>query len=82
MNPKRLKFVAVWLLFAHLFDLYWVIFPSMPGMENGYVFSWIDFTFPIATIGFIIVIFAMLAKKYNLMPIGDPKIKRGLDFYL
>ena len=82
MDPKRLKFVAVWLLFAHLFDLYWVIFPSMPGMENGYVFSWIDFVFPIAVVGFVILVFTALAKKYNLMPVGDPKIKRGLDFYL
>ena len=35
MNPKRLKFVAIWLLFAHLYDLFWIVIPSMPGMEIG-----------------------------------------------
>jgi hypothetical protein len=82
MDPKRLKIAAVWLLFAHLFDLFWLVMPGMPGMENGYVFSWIDLVFPIATVGFIIFLFSVKAKKQNLIPIGDPKIKRGLDFHL
>lgn len=82
MNPKRLKFIAIWLLFAHLFDLYWLVMPQMPGLEGGYVFSWIDFVFPIATVGFVILIFAMKAKKENLIPVGDPKLERGLDFHL
>jgi len=82
MNPKRLKFISVWLLFAHLFDLYWLVMPQMPGLADGFVFSWIDLVFPVAAVGFIIIIFNMKAKKENLMPIGDPKLKRGLDFHL
>jgi hypothetical protein len=82
MNPKRLKFISVWLLFAHLFDLYWLVMPGMPGLENGYVFSWIDLVFPVATVGFIIFIFNLKAKKRNHVPLGDPKLKRGLDFHL
>ena len=82
MNPKRLKFIAVWLLFAHFYDLFWIVIPSMPGMEKGYIFSWIDFVFPVAVVGVVILIFNLLAKRFNLMPVGDPKIKRGLDFHL
>lgn len=82
MNPKRLKFISVWLLFAHLFDLYWLVMPQMPGLADGYVFSWVDLVFPVAAIGFIIIIFNMKAKKENLIPVGDPKLKRGLDFHL
>lgn len=82
MDPKRLKFSAVWLLFAHLFDLFWIVMPEMPGMEHGYSFSWIDLVFPIGTVGFIILIFSLKAKKVNLIPAGDPKLKRGLDFHL
>ena len=82
LNPKRLKYIAVWLLFAHLFDLFWLVMPGMPGMENGYVFSWIDLVFPIAAVGFVIFLFSMKAKKQNLIPVGDPKLKRGLDFHL
>jgi len=82
MDPKRLKFAAIWLLFAHLFDLFWLVIPGMPGMEEGYVFSWIDLVFPVATVGFIILLFSFKAKKRNLIPVGDPKLKRGLDFHL
>jgi len=82
MNPKRLKYIAVWLLFAQLIDNFWLVMPAMPGMENGYVFSWIDLVFPIAVVGFVIFLFGMKAKKQNLIPVGDPKLKRGLDFHL
>jgi hypothetical protein len=82
MNPKRLKFIAVWLLFAHLFDLFWLIMPNMGYMKTGYTFSWIDLVFPIAGIGIVILVFNYKAKKDNLIPIGDPKLKRGIDFHL
>jgi hypothetical protein len=82
MNPKRLKFIAVWLLFAHLLDIFWLVMPNMGSMKNGYVFSWIDLVFPIAGTGLVILVFAFAAKKANLIPIGDPKLKRGIDFHL
>lgn len=81
-NPKRLKFIAIWLLFAHLLDLFWLIMPNMGVMKKGYYFSWIDLVFPIAGIGIVILVFYLSAKKYNLIPIGDPKLKRGIDFHL
>ncbi len=81
-NPKVLKFIAVWLLFAHLFDLFWLIMPNMESMKNGYVFSWIDLVFPIAGVGLVLLVFNYRAKKDNLIPIGDPKLKRGIDFHL
>ena len=82
MNPKILKFISVWLLFAHLFDLFWLVMPEMEQMSGGYFFSWIDLVFPIAVVGIIILVFNMKAKKENLIPIGDPKLQRGLDFHL
>ena len=82
MNPKRLKFIAVWLLFAHLFDLFWLIMPNMGSMKSGYYFSWIDLVFPIAGIGLVVLVFNYKSKKENLIPIGDPKLKRGIDFHL
>jgi hypothetical protein len=82
MDPKKLKFISVWLLFAHLYDLFWLVMPEMDQLSNGYSFSWIDFVFPISVVGIIILVFNMKAKKENLVPIGDPKLKRGLDFHL
>jgi uncharacterized membrane protein YczE len=81
-NPKILKFIAIWLLFAHLFDLFWMIMPNMESLRNGYVFSWIDLVLPIAGTGLVILIFSLRSKRDNLIPIGDPKLKKGLDFHL
>ena len=82
MDPKKLKFISVWLLFAQLYDLFWFVMPEMEELSGGYSFSWIDLVFPIAAVGLIILVFNMKAKKENLIPIGDPKLQRGLDFHL
>ena len=76
MDPKRLKFISVWILFAHFIDLYWLVMPNV----NGYYFSWIDIIVPLLAIGVIILIFNYRANKSNLVPIGDPKLQKGLDF--
>ena len=76
MDPKRLKFISVWILFAHFIDLYWLVMPNM----KGYYFSWIDIIVPLLAIGVIILIFNYRANKSNLVPIGDPKLQKGLDF--
>lgn len=76
MDPKRLKFISVWILFAHFIDIYWLVMPNF----KGYYFSWIDFVVPLLVVGVIILIFNYRAKKSNLVPIGDPKLKKGLDF--
>ena len=56
--------------------------PATDQLSDGYFFSWIDFVFPIAVVGLVILVFNFKAKKENFMPIGDPKFKRGLDFHL
>ncbi len=81
-NPKRLKFIAVWILAAHFFDLYWVIMPGMVQAGRAFYFSWIDLVFPIAVVGFVMIIFKMMTNKYNLIPVNDPKLQRGLDYSL
>ena len=76
MDPKRLKFISIWILFAHFIDLYWLIMPNV----EGYYFSWIDIVVPLIAVGVIILVFNYRAKKSNLVPIGDPKLQKGLDF--
>jgi hypothetical protein len=82
MDPKKLKFVAIWLLCAKFIDYYWVIIPNMSTSEHGVVLSWMDLAYPIAFIGLIMLVFNERVKKSNLMPIGDPKLERGLNFHL
>jgi len=78
-DPKRLKRISLFILFAHFFDLYWLV---MPTFSKSVVFSFYELGFPVLVIGLIIIMFTMQAKKYNLVPIGDPKLERGLDFHL
>lgn len=84
MNEGRLKFAAYWILFAHLFDLYWVIMPTYSHRANNGVpqFSWFEIAFPILAVGIIITVFGIVSKNKSLIPIGDPKLQRGLDFHL
>ena len=79
MDPKRLKFITLWLLAAHWLDLYWFV---MPTYSAGVTFGWMELSFPLLIIGLIIIVIAWKTKKYNLMPIGDPKLKRGMEFHL
>lgn len=76
MDPKRLKFISVWILFAHFINLYWLVMPNF----EGYHLSWIDLVIPLTVIGLIILIFNYRAKRSNLVPVGDPKLQKGLDF--
>ncbi len=80
MNPKRLLFISCWLLFAHLYDLYWLAMPNYS--KEGFVLGWIELGFIIFAIGVVILVFNYFSKKFNLIPIGDPKLKRGIDFRL
>lgn len=79
MDSKRLKFIAIWILFAHLFDLYWLV---MPSFKETVTFGWIEVGFPSIAVGAVIVLLSYKVRKNNLMPVGDPKLERALNFRL
>ena len=79
MNPRRLKFMSVWILFAHLFDLYWLV---MPTYGEGIPIGWMEIGYPILVVGLMMVVLSYKVKRNNLVPVGDPKLERGLSFHL
>jgi hypothetical protein len=79
MDLKRLKFISIWVLIAHLLDLYWLIMPSYSASP---VLSWMEISFPLLIVGLVSVMFAWKMKRENLIPVGDPKLGRGLEFRL
>ena len=79
MNPRRLKFMSVWILFAHLFDLYWLV---MPTYGEGIPLGWMEIGYPILVVGLMMVVLSYKVKRNNLVPVGDPKLERGLSFHL
>ena len=78
-DPKNLKRVSLFILGAHFFDLYWLI---MPTFSKTIVFSFYEIGFPVLVIGLIILVFYAKFKSNNILPVGDPKLQRGLDFHL
>jgi hypothetical protein len=79
MDLKRLKFMAIWILFAHLLDMYWLV---MPSYSQEVSLSWMDLGFPVLLVGLAIVVLGYKMRRNNLIPIGDPKLERGLSFRL
>jgi hypothetical protein len=79
MDPKRLKFMGLWIAAAHLLDLYWL---TMPAMGGGTAIGWIEIAFPLLIAGALILLFRYKMGRHNLVPVGDPKLERGLDFHL
>ncbi|GAB5466319.1 MAG: membrane protein [Candidatus Kapaibacteriales bacterium] len=92
VNPDRLKYMGIWFIFAHLYDLYWLIYPTYsrimttnPVEEHIYIgpfFSWHELGFLLLGIGTIIVAFYAFGDKKNMVAIRDPKLQRGMDFHL
>ncbi len=80
MDPKRLVFVSIWLLAAHALDIYWMVMPVYNPAHA--VFGLSEVAFLLLSIGMILTVFAYKAKGNNMVPVGDPKLQRGLDFHL
>ena len=79
MDLKRLKLMAIWILFAHFLDLYWLV---MPSFSEKLSLSWTNLAFPVLLVGLAIVVLGYKMKRNNVIPIGDPKLERGLSFHL
>jgi hypothetical protein len=79
MDPRRLKFISLWIVAAHFMDLYWLV---MPTHSKDFTIGWIELAFPLTALGLLIVVVSFVLKRTNLVPIGDPKLQRGLDFRL
>ena len=79
MDPKRLKFIAIWILAAHLLDVYWLV---MPTYSETVSVGWMELSIPLIIAGAGITVFSYKMRRENLVPVGDPKLERGLSFRL
>lgn len=78
-DGSRLRRVAVLMLAAHILDMYWLIFPILPG---GPHFSWPEASFALLFLSFAILWVRGALQKGEDMPVGDPFLKEGLEFRL
>lgn len=77
-NPKTLAIGAVWILVVHFIDLHWVVMPNFH--KGGFSFHPLDITTLLAVGCLLVAAVLFQAKKVNLLPTKDPRLKKSLAF--
>lgn len=78
-DPRRLRRVALLMLAAHVLDIYWLIFPILPG---GPYLSWPEISFALLFLSLALLWVRGAMEKGEDLPVGDPFLKEGLEFHL
>jgi hypothetical protein len=78
-NLRRLRWVSAWILVAHGLELYWIVLPSVPGLDGGPIW-WPEIGFPLAALGAALLVWLRRTSRAALLPVGDPRLERALDY--
>jgi hypothetical protein len=79
MNLRTLKVMSIWILAAHFLDVYWLVMPSYADTVS---LGWSELGVPLVIVGLGIVLLSWKLGRHNVVPVGDPKLERGLEFRL
>jgi hypothetical protein len=75
---RILAFFAVWVIFMHFADMYWLIMPNF--FKGGMSLSWMDFAALFAVISILGFAFWSRMKNHAIAPVGDLRFEQGLNF--
>lgn len=78
-NLTCLKLMSLWLFATHFLDVFWMIAPQFHSTAVFYLIGPGALVFSSAC---LIYMLCEKAKRTRLVPIGDPKLERGLAFRL
>ncbi len=78
-NPKHLFWIALLMLVAHWCDLNWMIYPVL---GIGLQFGWPEISFAVFFIAGGLLWIRWALSRGADMPVGDPFLRRGLEFRL
>ncbi|KAB8030995.1 quinol:cytochrome C oxidoreductase [Fluviispira multicolorata] len=70
--------IAIWMLFMHFLDLYWLVVPS--GFEEGPQFGLIDIFCFLGIGGLFVALFAAVTRRKALVPIKDPRLPESMTY--
>jgi len=86
-NRITLGFACVWIIVAHLIDIYWLVMPNygahnlLPGEHAPHFhFGWQDGVALVALGSLFLAYFTFLIKKRTLVPRRDPRLAESLNF--
>ena len=71
---------AALLLTMHFVDIYWFVMPNFLQGKDGFSFHWMDLTCLMAVVGIYGAFVFHRMTKFPLVPIGDPRLRRSLEF--
>jgi hypothetical protein len=77
---KRLRLIAMWILFARVVDYYWHVAPEFH--KEGLSLGILDFATPIAVGGVFLALFASNLRKFSLLPVNDPGLPKALAHHV
>jgi hypothetical protein len=71
-----LGFAAVWMLFMHWIDMYWLVMPAWSEATHtrGVGFSWVDIAGWFAPLGILAFWWAYRASRDPIYPVRDPRL--------
>ena len=77
-RPRALSAVAVWVLFVHFIDLYWLIMPA--AHPEGPAFHWtvVPAFFGVGGVAVAFTVFRLRGSR--TVPVGDPYLEHSLRY--
>jgi magnesium-transporting ATPase (P-type) len=78
-NLGVLKMAALWVLFMHYVDHYWLVMPNFN--REGIMPHWIDLAAFLFVGGAYGLTFWTLLRRHSLVPVGDPRFEQSLEFH-
>jgi Ni/Fe-hydrogenase subunit HybB-like protein len=69
-NERVLTAVAIYMVFMHGVDLFWLVMPAFH--RTGLYIHWLDFVIPIGIGGFWVAFFIWQLQRKPLVPLNDP----------
>lgn len=76
-NLGVLKMGTVWLFAVHILDIYWFV---LPNYTKELAPHWLDVTCLLGVGGIYLATVFYFMGKHQLIPVGDPRLKRALAF--
>jgi len=75
-NFGWLKFMAIWILVMHVFDMIWLVKPTFSGLA----FSWMDLSLLIGIGGLFIWQYLNNLTGHPLIPVGERRLQASIKF--
>ncbi len=73
---NTLTAAAIWMLFIHYIDMYWLVIPN--GSLGTLSFSWLDIAGLLGPAGVLVAVICWKASKGPLYPIKDPRLAESM----